>query len=132
MRAGRNQVGDIAGALAGGIDVYGHQLGGVPGKHFAEMPGTISGAGAFDERHLTGGDQRIVIVADIADAVAFQLSMAVLHLPTMREVARVGKCRNDLAGFVSSRVPSAMVKVQVGIDDDIDFFRANPSRLDRL
>src|SRR6185312_9126086 len=48
----------------------------------------------------------------------------------MRKVAGVGKSRHDAAIGRACRVPSAMVEVQMGVDDNIDLFGPNPSGLE--
>ena len=52
--------------------------------------------------------------------------MAVGDFAAMGEVARVGKSRPDAAVGAAGGVPSAVIEVEVGVDDDVDFFRANP------
>src|ERR1700761_5985712 len=51
--------------------------------------------------------------------------MAVFHLATMSEVARVGKRRGDRTIAVQRCVPAAMVEVKVSVNDDVDLVWAN-------
>src|SRR5271170_486866 len=57
--------------------------------------------------------------------------MSMLDLSAMRKVARVRKRRDNLAIGGEGCVPSAVVEVQMRVDDDIDFFERNPSRSER-
>ena len=132
MGAGGDEVGDVAGVLAGGLDVDGEELRGVAGEAFdgdAGDDGRGSGQGVsriqIQQGHLAGFDEGIVIVGDVADGVAFKLEMAVRDFAAMGEVAGVGEGGDD-AAFGSARgVPSAVVEVEVGVDDDVDFFGAD-------
>jgi len=49
----------------------------------------------------------------------------VTDFAAMREVAGVGERRGDAAIGSARGVPAAVVEVKVGVDDNVDFFRAN-------
>ncbi len=50
----------------------------------------------------------------------------------MREVAGVGEGGDDAAVGSASGVPSAVVEVEMGVDDDVDFFRTNLGGFERV
>src|SRR5207244_13033470 len=77
--------------------------------------------------HLPVLDQGIVIVADVADAVALQLPAAVLPLAFLDVVLGPGEGRNDLFP-VADCIPPAMIEVQVRVDDNIDVLGSNSCR----
>ncbi len=77
---------------------------------------------AGDQSHLAGANQRIVIVTDVAHAIAFQLQNAVLPLAFGRVILRLGKCGDGHAIFIN-RVPSTMIEMQMRIDDHVNIFR---------
>lgn len=89
-------------------------------------------AGRIEQRHLSVGQQRIVIVTDIADRVALQLQMAVLHLSAMDEIAGVGKSGDDAAIRVAGGVPAAVIEMQMGVEDDVHVFGLDVRRLEAV
>src|SRR5580700_1368685 len=135
MRAGGDQVGDVAGMPPRRLDVNPHQLRRVTREaldrdtrdDLLDLPGPL-GWVKIEERHLAALDQRVVVVADVADGIALQLQMAVLHLAAMREVARVGEGGHHATLWRKRRVPAAVVEMQVRVDDDVDLFRTNAGR----
>ncbi len=58
--------------------------------------------------------------AEIAGAVALGGILGVLEFGALDVIARVRKCGHKFA-IDDSRVPSAMIEMQVRVDDDIDF-----------
>ena len=54
--------------------------------------------------------------------------MAVGDFAAVGEVTGVGEGGDDAAVGSAGRVPSAMVEVEVGIDDDVDFFGSDAAR----
>src|SRR6185369_14865217 len=66
-------------------------------------------------------DQRVVIITDIADAVAFARPLRVLPFTTLNVIFRIGK-RWYCATIPVDGVPSTVIEVQMRVDDDIDFF----------
>ena len=61
------------------------------------------------------------IFGKIAGAVAIGGTSGVLEFAALDEVTRIWKCRARFAVY-DARVPSAMIEMEVRIDDDIDFF----------
>ena len=51
--------------------------------------------------------------------------MAVVDFAAMGEVAGVGEGGDDAAIGSAGGVPAAVVEVEVGVDDDVDFFGAD-------
>ncbi len=49
----------------------------------------------------------------------------VLPLAFLHVIFRFREGGDDLAGLAADRIPSAVVEVQVGVDDDIDVFGRN-------
>src|SRR5664279_6472531 len=96
MSACWNEIGNVAGALATGIDKDSHQLGGVARIQIYRNSGNDL-AGPIEQRHLPAGDEWFVVVRNIADAIAFQLQSSVFYFATLGEVAGIGKCGNDAA-----------------------------------
>ena len=78
-----------------------------------------------EQGELAGGEQRIVVGREIADAVAVVLQAAVRELSGGEEVARVGEGGRDGAVGVEGGVPAAVVEVQVGVEDVGDVFGAD-------
>src|SRR5436853_76625 len=62
---------------------------------------------SVQQMHLAAGDQRVVVVADVADGVALVLAAPVLPLGFLSVILRVGKCRDHPVTFAHG-VPSAM------------------------
>src|SRR5512146_159461 len=91
----------------------------VSGKH-ADRDSRTDLAIAGDQLHLAGLDQWIVVVADIADAIAFVLLLRVFPLAALYVVLRPRKGRDRASIFVV-RVPAAVIEMKMRIDDDIDF-----------
>ena len=73
----------------------------------------------FGQLHLAAGDQRIVVRADVTNAIALALHLADLPLAARRKILCIGESWDSNA-VAYDRVPSAMVKVQMRIDDDIN------------
>ena len=48
-----------------------------------------------------------------------------LHLAAMREVTGIGKCGHHFAMFVQTRVPAAVVEVEMRVDDDVHIFKSD-------
>src|ERR1700684_2187464 len=125
MGGGGDEVGDVAGVAAGRFNVDGEELRGMAGETFdgdARNDGfDLAGAGA-EESHLAGGDEGVVVIGEVADGVAFELEMAMIYFSLMREVAGIGEGGDDAAVGGAGGVPSGVVEVKVGVDDDVDFF----------
>src|SRR6266851_433781 len=117
VRTGGNQVGNVAGGLASALDDYGLHVAGVAGKHFRRNSGDDFLVAA-QQLHLTGFDQRIVVVSHVTDRVAL-VFMGVLPFAFLDVVLCFWKGGYGFTG-AEHGVPSAVVEVQVGIDDDID------------
>ena len=103
-----------------------HHLRGVAGEEFdgdarADCRRGRGGAAQFEQGHLAGGDQRIVVRREVADAVAIELQMPVRDLAGVGKVVRVFEGRRHRAVGVQGGVPAAVVEVQMGVDDDVDF-----------
>src|SRR5450631_4072907 len=75
---------------------------------------------AFEQRHLPARDQRIVVLRDVTDGVPFAWMARILPLAFWREVFGARKRRHELAIRITDSIPSAMIKMQVRIDDNVD------------
>ncbi len=131
MGAGGDEVGDVAGMLARGLNVDGEELRGVAREALDGNAGDDGGGFAglrVEKGHLAGGDEGIVVIGDVADGIALELEMAVGDFTAMGEVAGVGESGGDAAVRSAGRVPTAMVEVKMGINDDVDFFGADAAR----
>src|ERR1017187_3380325 len=76
-------------------------------------------------------DQRVVVVRHIADPVALVLLMRVRQFALLDVVLRPRKRGYRLAVAIV-RVPSAVIEVQVRVDDDIDLVRRHASFVETL
>ena len=121
-----NQVADEAGVLALTLNVYGHQPMRMAGKALNANARADQCFGGLNQPHLTAGDHRLVIVCNVADAVALPLAAAMLYLAQMGNILRIRKEGLGLATFVEHRVPTTVVPVQVRVDDDVNVLRPEP------
>ena len=80
---------------------------------------------SIQQAHLTASNQGIVVVADVAHPIAFELFRPVLPFPTLRVVGCVRKGGFDFSVFIAEGVPPTMVKVKVRVDDDFNFLATN-------
>src|ERR1700679_2072813 len=76
---------------------------------------------ALEQRHLAAGDERVVVVGDVADGVALAGLPRILPFAFGRIVFRTRKSWHDLAVF-ADRVPTAVVEMQMRVNDDVDVF----------
>ena len=123
MRGGGNQIGDIAGGLATAFDHHSLHVLCVSRKD----PDRDAGNNllvAFHGLHLAAGNQRIVVVADVADGIALVLLASMLPLPFLHVILGVRESCDNLVSL-SHRVPSTMVEMQMGVDDDVDILGRN-------
>jgi len=95
--------------------VSGHDSDGDAGTNFAV---------SRDKFHLSGLDQRIVVVADVADAIALVLLLRVLPFAALHVVLRSRESCHSLA-VLEDGVPTRMIEMQVRVDDDIDFVESD-------
>ena len=123
MIRGRNQIGDVARFFAAAL--HHHRL------HIRRMPrknlDRISRHNfriAIQQHHLPALNQRIVIRTHIADRVALQLQPPMLPLLPLRVILRLGKCRDYLI-TAPNRIPSAVIKMQMCVDDNVDILGRN-------
>ncbi len=65
------------------------------------------------------------IIWEIAGAIAFGWRAGVLKFLALHKVSRVWKRRHGNTVH-DARVPSAMIEMQMGIDDDVDLFGLDP------
>src|SRR5581483_5967776 len=103
-----------------------HELGRVSGKtlHRNSRHDLLRLAAFYIEQgHLAAFDQGVIIFADVADRIAFQLHVPMLHFSAMGKVSCVRKCRDYLSLWRARRIPSAMIKMQMGVDDNVYAFR---------
>src|SRR6185503_7546071 len=117
----RDKVRNVAGNLASAADKN--------GPHVARVTGINSNGDAGDnlmtpiqQSHLPGPNQGIVIVTDVADAIAFELQRSVLPLAFWSIVFRLGK-RRDRGSVLIHSVPAAVVEVQMRVNDHVNVFR---------
>ena len=108
---------DLQIAGVAGIDLHGNA-----GNDFAV---------ASEQLQLAVGEQRIVVVGHVADAVALMLLVSVLQFALLDVIGRARKGRDRLALLVV-RVPAAVVEVQVSVDDDVDLVGRNLGLLEAL
>src|SRR5579883_570862 len=130
MRGGRHEVGEKAERASAARRGHHAQIVVVPRRALHADAGNDL-AIARDQRHAARLDQRIVIRIDVADAVPREPLVRVLPFAPRGEVARPRKRRRG-APVPQNGVSAAMVPVQVAIDDDIDGFRIDARRRDRL
>src|SRR5450755_5116398 len=83
---------------------------------------------ALEQRHLPARDQRIVVLRDVTDGVPFAWMSRIFPLAFRRVVFGTRKRRHELAIRVTDGIPSAMIKMQVRIDDNVDVLRSNSGR----
>src|SRR4029077_17190324 len=69
-------------------------------------------------------DKRVVIITEIGDGIAFVLLARVLPLAFLHVILRVRESGNDFVSLTYG-IPSAMIEVQMGVDDDVDIFGRN-------
>src|SRR5579883_2651345 len=103
-----------------------HELGLVSGKtlHRNSRHNLLRLAAFYIKQgHLAILNQWIVVLADVADRIAFQLHVPMLHFSAMGKVSCVRKCRDYLSLWRARRIPSAMIKMQMGVDDNVYAFR---------
>src|SRR5208337_1144760 len=103
--------------------VHNHRLhvGRVAGKSFHGNAGNDFFV-AFEQSHLAAGDERVVVVGEVADGVALAGLAGILPLAFGGVIFCPRKCGDYLSSFVTHRVPAAVVEVKMGIDDDVDVF----------
>src|SRR5262245_9201383 len=130
MRRGGNQVRKEAKGLAGARRGRDQHVPIVSGSKMQPDPGSNLHV-AIQQFHPPRFDQRIVVGIDIADAVPRMVVVGVLPLAPARIVGRARKQRLYHAA-VEARIPSAMVPMQVSIDDDIDPVRIDAMLRDQL
>ena len=116
MQAGRNQVGDVARRLAAALDQDRLHVAGVSGIDPDRYAGDDFRVAA-QQRHLSAFDQGIVILRDVADPVAL-VFVGVLPLAFLHVVLRPGERAGNLVALADG-VPSAMIEVEMAIDDDV-------------
>src|SRR5579859_545548 len=115
---GGNQIRNIAGGPSRAAKEYAPHVARVPGPDLDGDSRRYLGV-AFNQLHLAGLDQRIVIGAEVAYAIALQLQRSVLPLAQRSVVLRLGE-RGDGLPVLINRIPAAVIKMKMGIDDDID------------
>ena len=113
----------------GWLDMHAHHLRRVSGEQLHPDAGAYlrrgACAGQIQQRHLAALHQRVVVGREVADAVALQLQVAVLHLAAMGKVAGVGEGGGHAAVRMQRRVPAAVVEVQVGVDHNVHLRRVH-------
>ena len=77
---------------------------------------------AMQQMHLSAFNQRIIVIADVADGVTLELPASMLPFTFLYVVLSFGK-RRDCPAVFAHCVPAAVVKMQMAIDDDVDVFR---------
>src|ERR1700761_1506377 len=78
-----------------------------------------------EQSELAGGEERIVVGREVADAVAVVLEAAVGELAGGKEVARVGEGGRDGAVGMEGGVPAAVIEVEMRVEDVRDFLGAD-------
>ena len=81
---------------------------------------------SFDQLHLARINQWIVIVAEIAHAIALQLQLSVPPFAFGCVVFCLGEGGNGVPVAIYS-VPAAMVEMEMRVDDDVNVFRSRTS-----
>src|SRR5262249_43375194 len=119
------EIGNVAGLSRAALDDDRLHVRSVSGKNLDGDSGYNLPASA-QKFHLPSFNQGIVVLADVADAVACKLPACMLPLPFLHEILCSRKRRHNSFG-VEHGVPTAMVEVQVCVDDDVDVVRSNPS-----
>ena len=125
MRGGGNQVGDVTRGLAIAFNNYRLHVRGVPPENIREYPGNDLLV-AMQQVHLAIVDQRVIVLADVADSVALMLTTAVLPFALLHVVLRFGKSCDHLT-ILAYRVPATMIEVQVSINDHINVVGRYPA-----
>ena len=87
--------------------------------------GEAAAAVRIEQGELAGGEKRIVVGREIADAVAVVLQAAVREFAGGEEVARVGEGGCDAAVGVESGVPAAVIEVEMRVQNVGDVFGAD-------
>ncbi len=75
---------------------------------------------AIEQNGAAAGDERIVVIGEIADAIAFVLQMGVGQLAALIVVAGTREGWNNGAIGAAHGVPAAVVKVKMSVDDDVE------------
>ena len=128
MRAGRNQVGDVTRRLSAALHqdrLHVARVSGIDADRYAGNNFRV----AAQQRHLSAFDQRIVILRDVADPVAL-IFVGVFPLAFLHVVLCLGESGGNLVALADG-VPSAMIEVQMAVDDNVDIVRRD-ARLGEL
>src|SRR5207249_10039229 len=86
---------------------------------------------AMQQVQLATVDQRVIVLADVADSVALMLTTAVLPFALLHVVLRFGKSCDHLT-ILAYRVPATMIEVQVSINDHINVVGRYPTSTEIL
>src|SRR5579884_3932407 len=130
MSGGGYQVGNVAGFLTVAGDGDGLHVLRVAGVNLDRDAGQQL-AISMQQLHLSRLDQRVVVVADVADAIAFGLKLAMLPLPMLDVVLGVRESRDPLAVAVN-RVPSTVIEMQMRVDDGVNVFGSDANSMERV
>src|SRR5579863_7593633 len=122
MSAGGDQVGDVAGGLALAFDDHGLHGAGVAWENLHGNSGNDFGVSS-QQLHLAALDQGIVARGHITYGITL-VFVSVVPFAFLDVVLGFRKCGGDFVSLANG-VPSAVVEVQVGVDDDVDVVRGD-------
>jgi hypothetical protein len=127
MRRHGHEIRKKNGRLASGRKAHAHHVVGVAGEDDQLDAGHHLAVFAFHKLPLPRFHHGLEIVGDVADAIALGGMAGVFEFAAMHEVARVGKRGHGLA-VDDARIPSAMIEMQMRVDDDVDLLGFEPAR----
>ena len=119
MGRGGNEVADIGGLFVLAFDDDRLVMGGVSGKQLDTDAGNDRRI-AVEQSRPSAGDERIVVVSEIADAVAFVLQVGVGQFAALVVVAGARKGGDQGAIGAADGVPAAVVEVKMSVDDNVE------------
>ena len=131
VRGGWNEIADVARTLAVGFEDHSHVIRGVSRIELHGDSWRDLGI-AIEDHSLSVADQRIVVVREITDAVAFMLFVRMREFTFLHVVLCARKRRRNCSITLAKCVPTAMIKVEMRVDDDIDFRRIYPCFVELL